>query len=70
MIVHTTEANSSSNIGFFSVGRTYHSTSGTMEAKRAYDTLMNNETLLTIVTQMYYYDYIVFNFTLPLPISL
>ncbi|KIH59664.1 hypothetical protein ANCDUO_10097 [Ancylostoma duodenale] len=52
------------------VGKSENFTNGTTELKNAYDTLMSNETLLNIITRMYYYDFIVFNFTLPVPISL
>ncbi|EYC26383.1 hypothetical protein Y032_0010g1124 [Ancylostoma ceylanicum] len=50
-------------------GKTYHTTSGTAEMRKAHGILMNNKTLLTTVIRMYYYDFIVFNFTLPVPVS-
>ncbi|EYC26386.1 hypothetical protein Y032_0010g1126 [Ancylostoma ceylanicum] len=48
------------------VGGTRHSTSGTAARVDARNTLMDNKSLLLRVTQMYYYDFVVFNFSLPI----
>ncbi|WKY09859.1 hypothetical protein Q1695_002314 [Nippostrongylus brasiliensis] len=48
------------------VGKTKHSTFGSSERESARQTLMSNKTLLTQVTELYYYDFIVFDFQLPI----
>ncbi|ETN86611.1 hypothetical protein NECAME_16252 [Necator americanus] len=48
------------------VGSTPHSTSGTAVKAEARNTLTANSSLLLRVTQMYYYDFIAFNFRLPI----
>ncbi|KAL6741696.1 hypothetical protein Aduo_014925 [Ancylostoma duodenale] len=47
------------------VGKTQHKTSGTSARSRARKALFDNVRLLTLVTYMYYYDFIVFGFSLP-----
>ncbi|WKY08132.1 hypothetical protein Q1695_007546 [Nippostrongylus brasiliensis] len=48
------------------VGRSYHSTHGSEERKQAEQTLMSNKTMLKMLTKLYYYDFIVFDFPLPI----
>ncbi|KAK5965004.1 hypothetical protein GCK32_008257, partial [Trichostrongylus colubriformis] len=48
------------------VERNNHSTVGTAERRQAEEILMSNLALLTRVTQIFYYDFIVFGFELPI----
>ncbi|WKY08130.1 hypothetical protein Q1695_007545 [Nippostrongylus brasiliensis] len=48
------------------VGRDYHSTHDSEERKQAEQTLMSNKTMLLMLTRLYYYDFIVFDFPLPI----
>ncbi|EPB80683.1 hypothetical protein ANCCEY_00251 [Ancylostoma ceylanicum] len=45
--------------------RTVHVTADSEDRIKAEQTLLSNRTLLTILTQIYYYDFIVFDFKLP-----
>ncbi|EYC05368.1 hypothetical protein Y032_0082g1540 [Ancylostoma ceylanicum] len=47
------------------VGRTIHSTSGTTLRRHVEMLLYSNRTLLQMITQLYYYDFIVFGFKFP-----
>ncbi|WKY07518.1 hypothetical protein Q1695_007185 [Nippostrongylus brasiliensis] len=47
------------------VGRTHHSTFGNEVRGELERTLMNNVTLLTEVVQLYYYDFVLFDYELP-----
>ncbi|WKY07513.1 hypothetical protein Q1695_007182 [Nippostrongylus brasiliensis] len=48
------------------VGKTHHSTYGRKERRNAERLLMNNATLLRDVLRLYYYDFKVFDFELPI----
>ncbi|KAK6756193.1 hypothetical protein RB195_014534 [Necator americanus] len=47
------------------IGKTVHTTAGSDDRMKAEKTLLSNSTLLTLLSRIYYYDFVVFDFKLP-----